>query len=243
MKVFQNTGLLKMLTKNRYYMLLITVLIAFIIFSIRSEPTYDFGQVHNMQEKVEDLEIENSRLKTIKNNLESTINEYKRGISIGLSDEEILKKDLDFFKKASGMSDVCGEGIIVLLSDGSHKLKKNQDPNSVLIHDDDVKRVLFEIRNAGAEAISINEERYIFNYTSVQCNGPTIKIGDKKFSQPFIIKAIGSRKKLSEALNNVNSHIYMLKQNGLFVEVNTSIYIEIKAHKKDLVYRYIEEEK
>ncbi len=224
-------------------MLLTAILVAFVVFSIRSEPTYDFGQLNNIQEKVEALEVENSRLRTVNSSLESTIFDYKKGVSIGLSDEEILRKDLDFFKKASGMSDVCGEGIIVLLNDGSQKLKKSQDPNSLLIHDEDVKRILFEIRNAGAEAISINGERYIFNYTSVQCNGPTIKIGDKKFSQPFIIKAIGNRRELSEALNNVSSHIYMLKQNGLFVEVNTSVYIEIKAHQNDLVYRYIEEEK
>ncbi len=231
-----------MLKINKYFTALLFLMVFFIVFSIKSEPVYHFSDINKLIEEVERVEADNARIKIINNNLKSIIDEYNKKVSIGLSDEQILKNDLKLYKRASCMSDVEGEGVIVLLNDGTQKLRDNQDPNSLLIHDYDVKMLLFELRNAGAEAISINEERYIFNYTDVQCNGPTIKVGDKKFSQPFIIRAIGDRKKISEALNDITSHMYILKQNGLFVEINTSVHVVIKGHNKDLVYKFIEEE-
>ncbi len=231
-----------MLKINKFFAALLFLMVFFIVFSIKSEPVYNFSDINKLIEEVERVEADNSRIKIINNDLKSRIDAYNKKVTIGLSEEQILKNDLKLYKTASCMSDVSGEGVIILLNDATQKLRANQDPNTLLIHDFDVKMVLFELRNSGAEAISINGERYIFNYTDVQCNGPTIKVGNKKFSQPFIIKAIGDRKRISEALNDVTSHIYRLKQNGLFVEINTSVHVVIKGHKKDLVYKFIEEE-
>ena len=54
-------------------------------------------------------------------------------------------------------------------------------------------RIVNELRAAGAEAISINDQRLI-GTSEIRCSGPTITVNGKIFAPPFIIKAIGDTK-------------------------------------------------
>ena len=54
-----------------------------------------------------------------------------------------------------------GEGVIVKMDDSTRKAKSGENPNVYLIHDDDLLKVINELRAAGAEAISVNGQRLI----------------------------------------------------------------------------------
>ena len=55
----------------------------------------------------------------------------------------------------------------------------------------DLLRVVRDLFAAGAEAISINDQRVVLN-TSITCEGNVIMVNGEKISSPFVIKAIGS---------------------------------------------------
>ena len=54
---------------------------------------------------------------------------------------------------------LAGEGVIIKMEDSTRDAKAGENPNLYVIHDDDILRVVNELRAAGAEAISINEQR------------------------------------------------------------------------------------
>ena len=50
--------------------------------------------------------------------------------------------------------------------------------------------IVNELFNAGAEAVSVNNQR-IISTTAINCAGTVITINNQKVSVPFVIKAIG----------------------------------------------------
>lgn len=99
--------------------------------------------------------------------------------------------------KIVGLSEVTGNGIVITVND-NQKISLNSwyaDPNMLIVHDTDLINIVNELKNAGAEAVSINEQR-IVTTSSIECDGNVIKVNGEKIGTPFIIKAIG----LPEAL-------------------------------------------
>lgn len=94
-----------------------------------------------------------------------------------------------------GLTDVEGPGVIVTLKDDSSvttdSLTISDSISNHLVHDSDLISVVNELKNAGAEAISINDQRVVLN-TSITCEGNVIMVNGEKISSPFVIKAIGS---------------------------------------------------
>ena len=69
----------------------------------------------------------------------------------------------------------------------------------VIVHMPDILGVINELKNAGAEALSINDKRVV-STTSLTCEGNIINIHGDKISYPFVIKAIGSSIYMNSAL-------------------------------------------
>jgi len=152
-----------------------------------------------------------------------------------------LREEIDQVKQLTGVTNVEGPGVIVLVTDGERELLENEDPNNIIVHDADIRTLVDDLRYAGAEAISINGQRVLFNITDIYCNGPTIRVNKKVFSQPFIIRAIGNRKHLEAAINAPGQYGNTLRQWGLFVEVNTQIYMKIKGFDSVVEYDYLKD--
>ena len=92
------------------------------------------------------------------------------------------------------------------------------DPNLLLTHDTDLIRVVNELKNAGAEAISINEQRLVTT-SAIECDGNIIKVNGEKIGAPFTIKAIG----LPEVLINVDrvgGYLDYLKDSPRYLKVS-----------------------
>ena len=76
-----------------------------------------------------------------------------------------------------------GNGITITLKD----TKKAQ------ITSDDLLMLLNQLREAGAEAISINEERIIYKSYVTSINNTYISVNGNRIVSPFVVKAIGDR--------------------------------------------------
>jgi uncharacterized protein YlxW (UPF0749 family) len=110
----------------------------------------------------------------------------------------VSKIELDHLKLISDLTDVTGEGIIITLNDA--EAPEEGDPSNYVIHDREVRRVLNELKVAGALAISINNERIIAT-SELICAGPTIKINNNRYAVPYVIKAVGDPDALYSALS------------------------------------------
>lgn len=128
---------------------------------------------------------------------------------------EQLENNIKSGNKILGLSEVTGYGIVVTVDD-NNKMSLNSwygDPNWLIVHDTDLINIVNELKNAGAEAISINNQR-IVTISAIQCDGNVIKINGEKIGAPFEIKAIG----FPETLINIDrfgGYVKYLKENRL----------------------------
>jgi uncharacterized protein YlxW (UPF0749 family) len=207
---------------------------------------FDFGDFFEQKEilpnkeQIVELRDKNIRLEEQLDNLVKEIELYQ----LAAEDDQTLYTLLDEEKKSyrllAGYVPLEGEGVVILMSDSQRVRGEYQSINELIIHDEDVYQIIWELRNAGAEAISINDERFLFHYSKVTCNGPTIRVNNRLYSQPFIIKAIGPRKALQAAVNVYGSYADSLRQKGVFIEANTSVIVEIPAYPDEQTLRYLE---
>ena len=93
------------------------------------------------------------------------------------------------------------------------------------------------LKNAGAEAISINGER-ITNTTAITCIGNVVKINGEKIGSPFEIKAIGLTAKLYGSLTMPYGYIDILKRDGVQVNIEQVEKDTIVIPKFNGVYKF-----
>lgn len=104
-----------------------------------------------------------------------------------------LQNELNEANKLLGLTEITGSGIILTLKDNEALYAKDLgiDLNEALVHDGDLRQIINELKNAGAEAISVNGQR-IVGTTAINCEGAIVTINGVKVNSPFEIKAIGN---------------------------------------------------
>lgn len=219
------------LLKNRSYLLLLVLafLMSLGLYMARERPVPLDKELLVTREMYDELRDSNRHLREQIQGIKEEIELYSKAVNDEKLRMEVLEQELKNYQMHAGLLDVQGEGVVVLMADSSRVLGEHQNINEYLIHDLDIYQMLSDLRNAGAEVISINDERFLFHHSKVICNGPTIRINGQVFAQPFIIKAIGPRKALQAAINVQGSYADSLRQKGVQIEANTSVLIEIPA--------------
>lgn len=181
--------------------------------------------------------------------LEKTENilEIKREqVTINNNDSTKIQKELKTLNSVIGTIDVKGPGIILTVADNNNITTQTvgilDNINNYLIHDKDLLMLVNELKNAGAEAISINGER-IINTTSITCDGNVILINGNKISSPFEIKAIGSQEALLGALQRPGGYLEQeLEDYGLVMSIEKQDNIIIYKYSGIINYTKIKEQ-
>ncbi len=140
-----------------------------------------------------------------------------------------MKNQIQTLGLLSGTTDVHGEGITITLYDGTG--------SNELVHDSDVLTVVNELRVAGAEAISVNNQR-IITTSAIRCVGSVIQINYQKVAAPFEIKAIGNAQYLESALLIKNGVVDVLKGYGLKVTITRESDVEIPKYNGALSFNF-----
>jgi len=220
---------------NKIHTLALVFLLA-ILLPIQVRAAQDaekYVSLNDIQIFTQDLERESAELSLLVDRVRQMteqITEYENSKAESGNIEEAIRDQIEDIKIFSGLEDLKGQGVIVIINDGERELNDFEDPNNVLVHNMDVQNVIDDLRYAGAEAISVNGQRFVFGKTKIQCTGPTIRINNEVFAQPFIIKAIGDKHHLESAVNAPGSFGQILRQYGVFLEVYTSVNLEIPAY-------------
>ena len=148
-----------------------------------------------------------------------------------------LEEQIKEGSKLLGLTEVTGEGVIVTLKDNTSTSPNTLVDNSdLVVHDMDVLSVINELKNAGAEAIAINDQRLI-NTTGIVCDGNVIQINGQKIGAPFEIKAIGLSEQLA-ALSRPGGYLSILQQYGIGTELVKSKSITIPKYTGSINFKY-----
>lgn len=152
--------------------------------------------------------------------------------SVLVEKEEAIKQG----NKMIGITEVTGPGVIVTLSDSKNDVSTALNASDLIVHDADILSVINELKNAGAEAISINDQRLVPT-SSIVCGGNIIEINKEKVGAPFIIKAIGLPEQLA-ALSRPGGYLEYLKRDTVGVELKKSNNITIPKYTGVITYKY-----
>ncbi len=131
--------------------------------------------------------------------LQLNLNKYQRAATTESDTARLLSADLQKANLLAGTVAVTGPGVVVTLRDAQKQPPQTPDMSpetfnelrkNFIIHDQDIQAVLNELKAAGAEAISVNDQRVV-STTAVRCVGPTVLVNNIPTPVPVTIKAIG----------------------------------------------------
>jgi uncharacterized protein YlxW (UPF0749 family) len=111
------------------------------------------------------------------------------------------KSELTKFADLVGSYPFTKSGVEVILKDSKVPMNNEQEYVEGVVHNSDLLKIVNLFWSLGAEAISINGNRVLFD-TEIVCSGPAILINNKIINSPFCIKAGGNLKKLVEIKND-----------------------------------------
>ena len=168
--------------------------------------------------------------------LENDLEKEREKVTKNNSELENLENEIKNGNKMTGLTEVTGAGIIVTLKDGQ-TIASTLNPSTLIVHDLDILSVINELKNAGAEAISINDQRVVTT-TGISCRGNTIDINGEKVGAPFVIKAIGLPEYLS-GITRAGGYIEYLKRDGVDVKIEKSNKITIPKYSGIIKFKYL----
>lgn len=193
----------------------------------QSAETLDIDKLKSqLDEKIKQGEVYKAQIDKLENDKEAFLKASSDNAANAVS-----KAELDYLRLISGLTDVSGKGVIITLNDA----EKPENPDSVMdyiIHDSDILNVVNQLRLAGAQAISINNERIIATSEQV-CAGPTIKVNNNRYAVPYEIKAVGNADKLYSDMKN-NDIIKEMLQLGKRVTITQEKDIVIPKFSNDI---------
>jgi uncharacterized protein YlxW (UPF0749 family) len=155
----------------------------------------------------------------------------------GSDDSNVLNESLAKANITAGFTPVVGPGIVIVLDDNPNQLTENDNPNDFLIHDYNLLYVVNQLKDLGAEAISINEVRVIGS-SEIRCAGPTILVNSTRVTSPFEIKAIGDPDVLDRSIRAKDGELQSLATRGMRISVQKANKISIPGFNGILQYRY-----
>jgi uncharacterized protein YlxW (UPF0749 family) len=191
-------------------------------------------------QRAQQLSAQVSQMKKDRDALQSQVNDLRAQldkVSTGPQSAD-LKDELDQARIEAGVTELAGPGVEVTLNDSNITLRPGENPNLYVLHDEDVLRVLNEIRAAGAEAISINGQRLLAT-TEVRCTGPTIVLNkNKRLAPPYVITAIGNPDTLENSLKMKGGVAETLQFWGIQVAVKKLPQVTVPAYSGGIKFDY-----
>jgi uncharacterized protein YlxW (UPF0749 family) len=210
--------------------------------------------LHSLSEPVN--APENNALSERMDNLVSTINNLEQEIAAyetiiqntrdeleAMKDQQqsetlqILQDKLHMAKLRAGLTPVTGPGIIIELDDNIADQRANptEDPNSYIVHYEDLLGIVSDLKAAGAEAIVINEQRLI-STSELRCVGNVILVNTTRIAPPFQIQAIGNPNLMAETVSY--GRLDYLVANRFPVTIKTDQTLVLPAYKGELQFKY-----
>lgn len=194
----------------------------------------DITSLENMREDELRTEISNFKQKVVETEeqLKATnqkIKEYEETINTDKKASELLAEELEQQNNILGKNDVTGSGIILTLT----------DTRAQKITSEDLRQLLNQLRADGAEAISINGQRIVYDSYVVDLGGTFISVNGERLVSPYEVKVIGNPTYLESGLSKKQyGYIDTKLEEGKDVVLEREDEILINAYTGDLNMEY-----
>ena len=177
-------------------------------------------ELANWKQKYEEIDAK------LKEN-ESKINEYKNEIQNDSNASTVLEGEVKEAESYLGYTILQGQGIVVTLNDFTRNVSYSH-----------LLQLVNELNNAGAEAISINDERIVSMSDIVTIKDKIVMVN---ISGPYIVKAIGDKKYFESALNIKGGYIDLMKADEIDISYVIEDNIIIPAYDGEQKFEYAKE--
>ena len=245
----------KIIKKGRKTVIITIAIVCFVLAIIMSMQfkvvrETDITSIDTMRE--EELRTELANWKKMYNEAKdqydeknSKLQEYKEKEQSAEESAELVNKELEQKNMYLGKTDVEGQGITVIIND-----KNNQNTNEQNSEDEEESQISLisseqllilvdYLKLAGAEAISINDQRVVNTTEITEVNNGIIVVNQQRISSPYTIKAIGDPTKLESTLVGNGGSVDELRNYGFDVQVNKG-KVTILKYNGDISSKYIQ---
>lgn len=198
----------------------------------------DITEIENMRETELRTELANWKAKyeeteTKYKETVAKIEEYQQTKQSNEETEKLVDSELEQVNMTLGKTNVEGEGIEITLRETDNEEISN-------INADDLLVIVNALKLAGAEAISINDERIINMTDIVNINNSFIKVNGQRILAPYVIKAIGNQTYLESALLGNGGYVDELKKLGHDVSIEKLNKLKITKYNDEIKIKYTE---
>ncbi len=194
------------------------------------------SRLETLQELYNDLSNERDGLADQPATAQKELEDYRQAAASG-EGSEALRQEVDYLSMVAGLTDVEGPGVMVVLQDSTAE-NTTGDEADYLIHDSDLLSVINELRDAGAQALSLNGQR-ILATSEIRCAGSVVLINGQRVTAPFVIYAIGDPTTLHNALTMRGGVVDVLSQWKIQVNVTMSEKLLIEKYSGSIATNYL----
>ncbi|HJV44815.1 MAG TPA: DUF881 domain-containing protein [Bacillota bacterium] len=112
---------------------------------------------------------------------------------------QVMKDELKTIKERGGLEEMNGAGMVIMITDVKNAGNVGTSASFSSIFDDDLRYIVNELFGAGAQAISINNNR-ITPTSAIRNVGDHIQMDTRIITLPFEIKVVGDPNVLESAM-------------------------------------------
>ena len=166
---------------------------------------------------LDDVSQEQDRLASDSRDLEVSRDKLISGVDSSSEALKSAQERLDTLGILTGTSPATGPGIVITINDGDHKITAAR-----------LLDALQELRDAGAEAVQINDVRVVADTWFADVDG-AIEVRGERVSQPYVIKAIGDSATMASAMEIPGGVSETVRGDGATASVRRSEDVAITA--------------
>lgn len=189
---------------------------------------------------VKDLEVERHRLVDELKQVRLQLQRFETAAAQEKGMSQVLSRELNERKMEAGMVPVEGPGLFIVIRDSVRRPASGEDNYFYLVHDVDLQQLVTELWAAGAEAISINDERLVAN-TAIRCVGPTILVNTVRLAPPYKVSVIGDPASLDVSLKMQGGFLDAMSasiRHGVMVQITRKGMIDVPAYQSIVSFKY-----
>jgi uncharacterized protein YlxW (UPF0749 family) len=230
-----------MVKKWHFYITAITLISGILIVSLfRTNKAVQEASANdktdNLISIIEQQENDINTLEETIANLHEQIAAIQEDQAAGEERSNTLSSYIENLRVQAGLTPLEGPGIKVILDDNPKgaEAAKTSDiltyiPENYIIHDKNVLYLVNDLKNAGAEAISVNNQR-IVSTSNIRCVGTVILVNSTRMAPPYEITAIGDPDQLEQGVLEGQEYDF-LKRREFPVKIEKYDTVEIPAYR------------
>lgn len=231
--------------KANISLIVVSIILGFVI-SVHSKTINQaLGDSNTPLLRSKDLAVELESIKGQKEllenellNLENKVKQYegdaaKENVYIGE-----LSKELTKYKMYSGYTEVHGPGLVITLDDPDKDAYYGDDTSYIVSNYDYILQLISALNITGAEAISINDQRYTAFTEIISIGGNHLNVNGISISTPIVIKVIGNQENLENSLRMKGGVVWNLQFAECKVDIVRNDDVKINKYNKIKDYKF-----